>query len=209
MATTPLRRESPRRGEGRDAILDAVVRVIARGGFDALTYRAVAAEAGVTHGLVSYHFGSRETMIHEALTRAAGQAIATSAIGPTAHDLDQFAASLSRLVAEDPDAQAFQQQLKLEAARRPTIADDVKAMRRTYLESVGQALEHIGLPRDEPLARLVLAALDGLVFQQLVFRRPELTDAAVERLHGLLGLALEHGLDGAGADAGESDGASG
>jgi TetR/AcrR family transcriptional regulator, regulator of biofilm formation and stress response len=195
MQETRATRVAPARGEGREAILDAVVRIIARNGIEALTYRSVAMEAGVTHGLVSYHFGSREAMIHEALVRAAAQAIQSSSIGPNSGDLDHFAASLSKLVSEDPDGQAFQQQLKLEASRRPDIADDVKALRRTYLESVGEALEQLGLPRDEALARLVLAALDGLVFQQLVFRRPELTDAAVERLHALLELALEHGLD--------------
>jgi AcrR family transcriptional regulator len=53
----PPRRTRPARGDGRRALLEAVVRVVARHGLDALTYRAVAKEAGVTHGLVSYHFG--------------------------------------------------------------------------------------------------------------------------------------------------------
>ncbi|WP_416979825.1 TetR family transcriptional regulator [Streptomyces sp. T028] len=44
-------------GEGRDALLIAAVRVVARDGLRKLTYRAVAAEAGVTHGLVAHHFG--------------------------------------------------------------------------------------------------------------------------------------------------------
>jgi AcrR family transcriptional regulator len=193
MATAP-KRATPARGAGRDAILDAVVRVVARRGFDALTYRAVAAEAGVTHGLVSYHFGSRDAMIHEALVRAAREAIASSSIGSAANDVDTFAAGLSNLVEEDPDGQAFQQLLKLEASRRPAIADEVKALRTTYLETVDASLQRLGLPNDEPLARLILGALDGLVFQQLIFRNPALTDAAVDRLHGLLRLALEHGL---------------
>lgn len=186
--------QTPARGEGRDAILDAVVRVVARRGFDAVTYRAVAAEAGVTHGLVSYHFGSREAMVHEALVRAARAAIRTSSIGAESTDVESFAAGLSGLVAGDPDGQAFQQILKLEASRRPAVADEVRELRRTYLESVLEALEHAGLPRDEPLGRLVLAALDGLVMQQLLLGEPDLTDAAVDRLHKLLRLARDHGL---------------
>lgn len=194
MSTGRATRPAPGRGEGRDAILDAVVRVIARQGFDALTVRAVAAEARVTHGLVSYHFRSRKAMIHEALVRAASEAIADSSLRPSSPDLERVGAGLSALVARDPDGQAFQLQLKLEAPRRPSIADDVKAMRRAYLESVADGLEEAGLPRDEPLARLVLAAFDGLVFQQLMVGRPELTDGAIARLHDLLRLALEHGL---------------
>ena len=194
-ARTTRHRRRPSRGEGRQAILDAVVRLIARGGFDALTYRSVAEQAGVTHGLVSYHFASREAMIHEALVRAANEAIFSSAIAPgEGEDIADFATSLARLVADDPEGQVFQHQLKLEASRRPAIADDVREMRRTYDDTVQRALETFGLGRDEALARLVLAALDGLVLQQLVVGDPLLTDAAVERLHALLELARDHGL---------------
>jgi AcrR family transcriptional regulator len=195
MAKTQTHRRSPARGEGRDAILDAVERITARGGLDALTYRSVAAEAGVTHGLLSYHFSSRDSMINEALVRAARRAIQSSVVGSVSNSVDQFAAGLSALVESDTDGQAFQHQLKLEASRRPELAGDVQAMRHMYLGSVAGALERLGLPPDEPLARLVLAALDGLVMQQLVFRRPDYTDAAVDRLHALLKLAVEHGLD--------------
>ena len=47
----------PGYGEGRDALLTATVRVVARRGLRNLTYRAVAEEAGVTHGLVAHYFG--------------------------------------------------------------------------------------------------------------------------------------------------------
>jgi DNA-binding transcriptional regulator YbjK len=47
------------RGRGREALLAALVRVAGRDGLDAVTHRSVAAEAGVTHGLATYHFASR------------------------------------------------------------------------------------------------------------------------------------------------------
>ena len=55
------------RGEGRDALCEALARIVARDGLDGVTFRSVAAEAGVTHGLASYHFKNRETMIVEAV----------------------------------------------------------------------------------------------------------------------------------------------
>ncbi|MGW2386907.1 TetR family transcriptional regulator [Streptomyces sp. NPDC001658] len=55
---------------GRDGVrgplLEAAVRVAARGGLRKLIYRAIAAEAGVTHGLVAHHLGSRDTLLEEA-----------------------------------------------------------------------------------------------------------------------------------------------
>jgi AcrR family transcriptional regulator len=54
-------------GDGREALLTAAVRVVARKGIRHLTYRALARQAGVTHGLVTYHFGSRDALIRAAL----------------------------------------------------------------------------------------------------------------------------------------------
>ena len=48
---------------GREALLRATVAVVAKGGLRSLTYRAVANEAKVTHGLVYKHFGSRDALI--------------------------------------------------------------------------------------------------------------------------------------------------
>src|SRR3954469_5294473 len=58
---------APGHGERRAALLSAAVRVLDRDGMRGLTYRAVAQEAGVSHGLVRHHFGSRDALIHEAV----------------------------------------------------------------------------------------------------------------------------------------------
>lgn len=57
----------------RDALLRAAIKVTARGGLRALTYRAVAEEAGVVRGLVRFHFGSRDALIMA--TRAVRRAV--------------------------------------------------------------------------------------------------------------------------------------
>ena len=52
---TAPRRENPLPGRS-DAILDAAERLMAKKGYAAVTYRNVAAEAGLTAGLVQYYF---------------------------------------------------------------------------------------------------------------------------------------------------------
>jgi len=52
---------------GREAILEATLRVIEARGADAVTHRAVAAEAGVSPALTTYHFASKEALVAEAL----------------------------------------------------------------------------------------------------------------------------------------------
>lgn len=51
------------RESNRDKILAAVVRLIERDGFTAVTFDAVAAETGITRGGIIYHFPSREELI--------------------------------------------------------------------------------------------------------------------------------------------------
>lgn len=53
----------------RRALLDAAERVLVESGYPAATTRAVAAEAGVNHGLVHYYFGSVDNLLLETLKR--------------------------------------------------------------------------------------------------------------------------------------------
>lgn len=68
MAVTGNRRKFKREGETarRDALIDAALQLMAEGGAQAATVRAIADRAGVTPGLIRHYFQSKED-----LTRAA------------------------------------------------------------------------------------------------------------------------------------------
>lgn len=53
----------------REQITGAVYRLIAQRGFDAVSLREVAAEAGVSMGLVQHYFKTKDQMLHFALER--------------------------------------------------------------------------------------------------------------------------------------------
>jgi DNA-binding transcriptional regulator YbjK len=165
-----------------------VLKAVDKYGFAGLTYRAVAAEAGVTHGLVSYHFGSLDAMISEALALAADEAIRDSRMAVSSGELDTFANSISTLVSEHTEAQSYQFELTFEARRRPELAGQVRALYENYYGVVEESLAALGISRDRALTRLVFAALDGLVLQQLIFDDARATDASIERLRELLAL---------------------
>ena len=58
------------RGEAtRDRVLDAAERCFAADGFDAVSIRQVAAEAGVTLGVVGFHSGTKSELFHTVLAR--------------------------------------------------------------------------------------------------------------------------------------------
>ncbi|MFI1534846.1 TetR/AcrR family transcriptional regulator [Streptomyces anandii] len=174
-------------GAGREALLDAAVRVVARGGLRRLTYRAVAEEAGVTHGLVVHHFGSRDALIEEAVTHAIRSSLNSSALDPGTGRPADFARGLADMVDNGPDLQAFQYELLLEARRRPELLRHLRALYEEYFEATRRDLTRmLPAPADRGLTRLVFAALEGLVLHQLVFGEREVTEEALTSLRALL-----------------------
>lgn len=176
----------PPHNEGRDSLIAATVRVIARYGLRGFTYRRVAAEAGVTHGLVGYHFGSLENLVHVTLKEVAREAIEGSSLEPVSGQLDDFARDLAHLVETAPDAQAFQFEMTLEARRNHDLQRDVRALYEDYFDVVERALKRIGIQDGRALARLIFAVLDGITIQQLIFADPAQTDELIELLHDFL-----------------------
>ncbi|MFE5037462.1 TetR/AcrR family transcriptional regulator [Streptomyces sp. NPDC056683] len=175
-------------GEGREALLKAAVRVVGARGLRHLTYRAVAEEAGVTHGLVVHHFGSRDALIEESLAYAVRLSLSSSLLEPGTGRPEDFVAGLPDMVEDDADGQAYQYELLLEARRRPELLPQVRALYDEYFGASQRELDRI-LPRGASPAfnRLVFAALDGLVLHQLtgIGDRAD-SEAALAELHALL-----------------------
>ena len=104
---------------GRAALLSATITVVALGGLRSLTYRAIAAAAGVSHGLVRYHFGTRDQLISEALDYSIDQSLSASNMHARVLSASEFAEGVETLATTQGDIHAFQYELLLEARRRP------------------------------------------------------------------------------------------
>jgi AcrR family transcriptional regulator len=173
-------------GEGRSALLAAAVRVVAQRGLRHLTYRAVAQEAGVTHGLVTHHFGTRDALVHAALEYSLQNSITAITADPGTGRMDSLFEGLAELVQGDPGTQAFQYELILEARRRPELLPHVEAIYGAYHEALRAELELAGIESDDAFVHLIFSALEGLVFQQTALGHPDATRASLDRLRELL-----------------------
>ena len=178
-------RERPRYGEGREALLRAAIRVVAEAGLRNLTYRSVARQAGVTHGLVAHHFGSRDALLEEALRYSLDLSLDSSRMLPTTGRLEDVADGLADLADEDPDLQAFQFELILESRRRPELRPHVQALYDGYRDFTRRTMRSVGID-DDAVADLAFAAMDGLVFQQLASGDAEATRRSLRTLRTLL-----------------------
>ncbi|GLZ47716.1 TetR family transcriptional regulator [Actinomycetospora sp. NBRC 106375] len=144
--------------ERRRELREATMRVIARGGIAAVTQRAVAAEAGLTPSLVSYHFPTVDALL--SATLAAVNDAYVAALGRCARDADPVPA-LAALVAQAAGSERgytvdAEYELFLQAGRRP-------ALREEWSRWTG-ALDALLAPLvPEPARRAgVGAAVDGL-----------------------------------------------
>ncbi|WP_449283052.1 TetR/AcrR family transcriptional regulator [Leucobacter sp.] len=168
---------------GRAALLRATIVVVAAGGLRALTYRAVAAEAGVSHGLVRHHFGSRDQLIAEAMEFAIDESLRGSNMLSSALTAAEFAAGIESLADREAGIQSFQYELLLESRRRPELRPLAEQHYRAYREAISRQLTRLGVD-DAELTELIWFALDGIVFKQLV--SPEDVAPALRRIRALV-----------------------
>jgi AcrR family transcriptional regulator len=172
-------------GTGRTALLEAAIRVVATKGLRGLTYRSVAAEAGVTHGSVRYHFGDRDTLVEEALTFCVERSIEGAELTSEEPGFEDFATGLVSMVSTNPEVQAFQYELTLEARRRPELRRVMESVNDAYRTAVHRELTRNGLD-DPDLAELIFTTIDGLVFHQTAFENPLRTERNLKILRKLL-----------------------
>jgi len=174
----------PSYGEGRQSLVDAAIAVVAESGLRNLTYRSVARRAGVSHALVAHHFGSRDSLIEAAVERALERSLDEAPLEGRG-GLERWGQSLARSVAANPDLHAFQFEMALEARRNPDIQPHVERLYEAYWAATRRELRRHGI-NDSTIAHLAFAALDGLVFQQVVLGHESRTREGVRALRRLL-----------------------
>lgn len=173
----------PGYGEARDALIQAAVRAASRQGVRRLTYRAVAAEAQVTHGTVQHHFGTLDALLEAALDYCVELSIRTTLLSLDSDDISDFVADLPDAIRATLDAQAYQYELILESRRRPELRPYVERYYASYHAAVAQALQQLHLTADPSTVDLVFSTLDGLVFRAVA-----LGEDRISELEGPLGV---------------------
>lgn len=183
----------------REAILGATLRLVGEGGTGAVTHRAVADEAGVAVGLITYYFSTTESLLAAALQRAGEQErnrLLAFAPPPGAAPDDWVNALVNHLAVNGPDDRsrklaAFE--LMLQTARDPELRSTLGEWAAAYLELATAALGAAGSKDAAADARLLVAALLGLDLSQVAAG-----GLPVEHLRGAIASFIDRLADGAG-----------
>lgn len=171
----PTRIERPRGLARREALLRAVLSIVGEVGPEAVTHRRVAEVAGLPLASTTYWFSSKEELLAAALELAAGADIGRlrDAAGT---DIDEDPADAVVRVMLSQVGEGLRSSrasliaaysLWLEAARRPALRALAVRWTDEYHDAVAQLLERAGASDPATTARLVVAAADGLVMDQL------------------------------------------
>jgi DNA-binding transcriptional regulator YbjK len=157
-------------------LLEAVLRIVAEVGADAVTHRRVAEVAGLPLASTTYYFESKEHLLTAALELAAERDIARLhefAAAP-ADGQDPIALAIDAIM--DPFDEHLQATrgsliatyaLLLEAARRPALQAVTRRWTDAYLEVLSDLLAVAGSRDARRDSELLLAATDGLLIGQL------------------------------------------
>ena len=163
-----------RNAERRTLLADAAVRVLAQQGSRGLTHRAIDTEAAVPRGTASNYFVSRDEVIDAILLRISERLQPNSDIhadlaqrSPCVERFTEYLRDIVHRLTDDRDAAIALFELRLEATRRPHVADALTSWRRAGLEADIEFNEKMVLPDLPADIMLFHYALDGLILDQL------------------------------------------
>jgi AcrR family transcriptional regulator len=156
------------------AIADAAIRLIARDGFDTVSVRHVAQEAGLAPGTVQHHFPTRDALLTVALERTINRQIERISDFPAIRDAFRIAQrGLRTFLPMDPARReeaivwiAFSAAASTRPSLRQAHAEGVALLRRQirhvleYAHEVGQTRDGFSLERDTVI---LAATIDGLI----------------------------------------------
>jgi DNA-binding transcriptional regulator YbjK len=185
----------PRGAARREALLEAVLKIVADVGPDAVTHRRVAEVAGLPLASTTYWFDSKEHLLTAALELAAerdtarlleyGAEMEQSGTDP----LDAVVGAITEC---DDGSQANRGSLiatfalLLEAARRPALQQIAQRWTEVYLLTLSRLLERAGSEHARADAELLLGATDGLLLEQLASGTVEDLSPRLRRLAAAL-----------------------
>lgn len=163
------------RNDDRRAVLaDAALAVLAREGGRGLTHRAVDAEAGVPQGTTSNYFRSRTELIAALADRITVRLTPDQetldrlgALPPTRELFTLYVRDIVRRLTAERDVTLALFELRLEAARRPELAEVIGPWLRLGFANDVAFNTAAGLPGGEREIALFHYALDGLMLDRL------------------------------------------
>jgi AcrR family transcriptional regulator len=166
---------SARRDQGeatRARILAATAELIAEAGWSGFSTRDIAARAGVTQGVVSYHWRSKDDLVREAALAASADSLEPVAVAlrdaPSVREALERSLALIEAIRDEPALALLLFETMLHAGRDDRLREALAEMLREFRGGLAAALEREGVSEAASLAAVLSAAWDGLFLHAAV-----------------------------------------
>ncbi|SFO95905.1 hypothetical protein SAMN05421810_101523 [Amycolatopsis arida] len=162
----------------KERAADAAIEVIAADGLRGLTHRAVDARAGLPPGSTSSCFRTRLALLAGVLDRLVELDEAVVAAVPDAgwstDTPDQRAAIVDMLtdllvhwLGPARSRTLARMELYLDATRRAELLPELEAANRRFIDRAAEGIRRTGVTNSDQMARLLIAHMDGLLYDAL------------------------------------------
>ena len=160
----------------RERLIAAAFVVVAREGLEAASVKVIAAEAGITAGLLHYHFPTKDALLEAALRQALDAYLervrARRLSVARADQVSALFADARHAVATDADLFRVRLAFAVRALAHPGLAAVMRdlnsvAVAETALTFAAAAGREVASDRDRQLAATLKAAFDGLMLAWL------------------------------------------
>ncbi|MEG8184253.1 TetR family transcriptional regulator [Nocardia terpenica] len=167
----------------RAALLEAAVEVIAEGGMNAATHRAIARRAGVPLSTTSYFFASIDELVVAAMDMMATRLIESidaataDIVGDVGTDRFDIDAAIGRFVdlflAVPPNFLAAEFTIYVQSPHNPELRALAHRLMAAFERAAEATLSAAGATDPTTGARAIIALIDGFALQRFARPRPD------------------------------------
>jgi AcrR family transcriptional regulator len=173
MARIPPDRLVSELPESARSLLDAARRLLVQGGWDALRWDAIAAEAGLNKAMIKYHFGDKrglivalaDSLVHDATIELVRR---SEALSPGELRVHEYVTGARRLM-EEPDNRSYFDLLPhvfRDSRMRATAAELYRWYREMNMRCLTLNEKAAASEDARVVASAFIAAVDGLAIQE-------------------------------------------
>jgi DNA-binding transcriptional regulator YbjK len=180
----------------RQLLVDAATTILEASGFEAVSHRAVAAQAGLPLAATTYYFTTLDDLRAAALrqlseTYVIGARRLTADLPAALRSSEEVGRLLVTLVAghgaETDSARLLTfYERYVQAGRHPALRGMVRGWTAELATLAGTILERSGYPSDDGLPKLLIGAIDGLLLDALIEGDPAAPSVAADGVARLL-----------------------
>ncbi|WP_458744641.1 TetR/AcrR family transcriptional regulator [Candidatus Nitrosocosmicus sp. T] len=167
-------------------ILKNSLKVLAKNGYENTTIANIAAESGVSRGILHYYFSDKEDLVSKVLAYSS-ENIIRAAIkgirGKTAEEIaDNIIKDSIQSFKENPEFYAFLFEMWCASRRSNKIKDELiicsdkvtKSIKKVLDESMQNGISEINMKNTEEMSKVLLALFNGIAFEKLMHSSKDL-----------------------------------